>query len=91
MKKRDLVERVSERVGISKRSADEVVSAFVNSITESLSKGERVVLMGFGSFMIRERAKRKGRNPKTGKELTIPARKVVRFYPGNEMWKKIGK
>lgn len=91
MKKAELVAKVAARAGVTKASAERCVNAFVDILAEALSKGERVALPGLGVFKVRERAARKGRNPQTGKEITIPARKVVVFTPGKPLKEKVNK
>jgi DNA-binding protein HU-beta len=79
MNKSQLVSAVAEKAGIKKVVAEKAVNAAIEAIAEAIAKGERVAIPGLGVFNIRERKARKGRNPKTGKEITIPARKVVSF------------
>jgi DNA-binding protein HU-beta len=80
--KTDLVIAVAERTGLRSDKADAVVSAFVELITNALSRNESVALTGFGSFTLAPRAARTGRNPSTGAELTIAAHQRVVFKPG---------
>lgn len=82
MTKVELINAVAERSGLSKKDAGVVVDAVFNEITEALSKGERVQLVGFGTFEVRERAARRGRNPQTGEELSIAARRTPAFKAG---------
>ncbi|MGB9767269.1 MAG: HU family DNA-binding protein [Sulfurihydrogenibium sp.] len=79
MNKSQLVSAVAEKAGIKKVVAEKAVNAAIEAVAEAIAKGERVAIPGLGVFNIRERKARKGRNPKTGKEITIPARKVVSF------------
>lgn len=85
MNKAELVAAVAAKTGATKKAAEESVNAFVEAVTESLKKGEKVQLVGFGSFEIRERAARKGRNPQTKEELIIPASKAPVFKAGKQL------
>ncbi|MBP6080956.1 MULTISPECIES: nucleoid-associated protein HU-beta [unclassified Providencia] len=82
MNKSQLIDQIASDSNISKAAAGRVVDAFVASVTGSLSKGDDVALVGFGTFSVRERAARTGRNPQTGKEIQIAAAKVPAFRPG---------
>ena len=82
MNKAELINLVSEKAEISKKDADAIVSATVESIMESVAGGEKVSLVGFGSFEPRERKARNGRNPQTGKTIQIPATTVPAFSAG---------
>jgi DNA-binding protein HU-beta len=86
MNKADLIEAVAGVVSTKKEAAD-AVDKVLESITKSLKKGEAVTLVGFGTFKVAKRKKRKGRNPRTGKEITIPAKKVPVFKAGSELKK----
>jgi DNA-binding protein HU-beta len=70
---------------MTKADAKKALDAFIASTTKALKKGDRVALVGFGSFAVSKRSARTGRNPQTGKEISIPAKKVVRFKPGSEL------
>ncbi|WP_100010791.1 HU family DNA-binding protein [Lentibacillus sediminis] len=85
MNKTDLVNAVAERSDLSKKDAAEAVDAVFDSVMDSLTKGEKVQLIGFGNFEVRERSARKGRNPQTGEEIEIPASKVPAFKPGKAL------
>jgi integration host factor subunit beta len=85
MTKAELVEEVSKSSNLSKKDAEIVVQTVLNSIVESLKKGEKVELRGFGSFRIRSRQARQGRNPKTGNMVKVPAKRVPYFKPGKEL------
>ncbi|MFB5662148.1 HU family DNA-binding protein [Alteribacillus sp. HJP-4] len=85
MNKTDLINSVSEQADISKKDASKAVDAVFDSITDSLKKGDKIQLVGFGSFEVRERAARKGRNPQTGEEIKIPATKNPAFRPGKQL------
>ncbi len=82
MNKGELVDSVAEKASVTKKQADSVISAVVESIMEAVSSGEKVTLVGFGSFESRERKEREGRNPKTGEKMVIPATKVPAFSAG---------
>ena len=83
--KTELVNSVASAANLTKKDAAAAVDAVFASIQENLSKGEKVQLIGFGNFEVRERAARKGRNPQTGKELDIPASKVPAFKAGKAL------
>jgi DNA-binding protein HU-beta len=83
--KTDLINAVSESANLTKKEAGLAVDAVFESIQKSLSNGEKVQLIGFGNFEVRERAARKGRNPQTGKEIEIPASKVPGFKAGKAL------
>ncbi len=82
MTKADLITRVAKRTKTSQAMANRVVDAALGEIRTLLGKGGSISFTGFGSFSVTKRAKRKGRNPQTGKEMTIAATKVARFRPG---------
>ena len=82
MTKADLVDAVAAGTDLSKRQASDIVDRVLCEIRDALVNGEKVQLIPFGSFVVRERKKREGRNPKTGVKLTIPARKVPAFTAG---------
>jgi DNA-binding protein HU-beta len=82
MKKADLVNRMAEKAELNKKQAEAALDAFVETVREALQNGERVQLIGFGTFEVRDRAARKGRNPGTGEEILIPASKVPAFKAG---------
>ena len=85
MNKAELIDAMASDAGISKADAKRALDAFVSSTTGALKKGDRVALVGFGSFSISARAARKGRNPQTGKEIKIAAKNVVKFKAGAEL------
>ncbi len=89
MNKAELVEAIASEAGLSKAAAKSALDAFINTTTSALKSGDRVALVGFGSFSVSERAARKGRNPQTGKEINIAAKKVVRFKAGAELSDKV--
>ena len=81
MTKADLIELIYERIGFSKKEAAQAVETVLESIKGSLEQGEVVKIVGFGNFIVRRKMARKGRNPKTGEEVTITPRQVVTFKP----------
>ncbi len=89
LNKAELIESIAAEAKISKADAKRALDAFVNSTTKALKKGERVALVGFGTFSITKRAARKGRNPQTGKEIKIAAKKVVKFKAGADLQSKV--
>ncbi|MBX6351248.1 MAG: HU family DNA-binding protein [Clostridia bacterium] len=91
MNKSQLVQRVAEQTGITKRQAGQVVNAVFDSIRSSLQSGNRVSLVGFGSFEVRQRKARQGRNPRTGQRLRINARRVPVFRAGRPLRDAVNK
>ena len=91
MNKGDLVDAIAEKSGVTKKHADIILTAALESIIEAVSEGEKVTLVGFGTFEPRERKEREGRNPKTGEALTIPATVVPAFSAGKLFKEKIAK
>ena len=91
MNKSELIAEVAAKAEITKKDADAAVGAVIESITEALKKGDKVQLVGFGSFEIRARAARIGRNPKTKEEIKIPASKVPAFKPGKALKDAVAK
>jgi len=89
MNKAELIDAMANGAGISKADAKKSLHAFIGATTDALKNGDRVALVGFGSFSVSTRAARKGRNPQTGKEIDIPAKKVVKFKSGAELAKGI--
>lgn len=89
MTKAELVAKVAEEAGTTKAQAERCVNSFVEALVEALAKGERVALPGLGVFNVKERAARKGRNPRTGEEITISARKVVTFHAAKVLKEKV--
>ncbi|MET4694256.1 HU family DNA-binding protein [Endozoicomonas lisbonensis] len=85
MNKKELVEQVADRSGLSKNKAELVVNTFIHQTQDSLSMGNALQLIGFGTFSVTDRAARKGRNPQTGQEIHIPACKMPQFKPGNKL------
>lgn len=85
MNKGDLVSAMAEVTGMTKKGTAAAVDAFIEVVSETLEKGEDVALVGFGTFKVKERAARKGRNPQTGEEIDIPASNVVSFKVGKTL------
>ena len=85
MTKAELVEDVARAAELTKKDAERLVELVFESIIETLNNGEKIELRGFGSFRVRERGARRGRNPKTGAPVDIPAKRVPYFKPGKEM------
>jgi len=85
MNKSDLVAAMAAKTGDTKKGAEELLNAFVDVVTEALVKGDKVQLVGFGSFEVRKRAARKGRNPQTKEEIKIPASKAPVFKAGKAL------
>ena len=82
MNKSELIAAVAGQTGLSKAATERVIQSFTSSIQDALAKGDDVSLIGFGTFTVRSRAARSGRNPQTGKEIKIAASKVPAFKPG---------
>lgn len=91
MNKTELIAAVAEKAGLSKKDADAAVSAVFDAVTAELAKGEKVQLIGFGTFEVRERAEKTGRNPRTGETMTIPASKVPAFKAGAALKNAVAK
>lgn len=90
MTKADLVGAMASKAGISKAAAEKALKAFTDSVTTALKKGEKVSLVGFGSFEVSRRAARTGRNPRTGAEIRIKATTVPKFRPGKGLKDAVG-
>ena len=82
MNKTELVAAIAEKSGLTKKDAEVVINAFTETLVEELKKGEKVQLVGFGTFEVSERAARTGRNPHTGEAMEIAASKTPKFHPG---------
>jgi len=91
MNKGELVDAIAAESKLSKASAEKALDAFVNQTTKALKGGNRVALVGFGSFSVVKRAARNGRNPQTGKAIKIAAKKVAKFKAGSELAGKVNK
>ena len=89
MNKAELIEAMASNANLTKADAKRALDAFIDTTSSALKKGDRVALVGFGSFSVSQRSARKGRNPQTGKEITIAAKKVVRFKAGSELASKV--
>lgn len=87
--KTDLVAKVAEATGLTKKDSEQAISAIFEAITNYLANGEKVQLIGFGNFEVRKRAERKGRNPQSGESITIPASKVPAFKAGKALKEEI--
>ncbi len=90
MTKADLIQKVAKKTNTSQAMTGNVIDMTLNEIRTLLGKGGSISFTGFGSFSVAKRAKRKGRNPQTGKEMTIPASKVARFRPGKGLREAVG-
>jgi DNA-binding protein HU-beta len=84
MNKDELITAISAKTGLSKKSAQETLDAVLDTITDMVRDGDKVAISGFGTFLLVQRAARKARNPKTGQEIQIAARKLPRFVPGKK-------
>jgi len=89
MTKADLIAYVAKKASLTNKASRDAVAAVLGAVTDSLKKGEKVVVTGFGTFSVRARAARKGRNPQTGAEISIPARKTPGFTAGKALKKAI--
>lgn len=89
MTKRELIDIVAKKANLTNKAARDAFQAVINSIRDALKRGEKVVITGFGTFSIRKRAARTGRNPKTGEKITISARKAPGFTPGKTLKKAV--
>jgi len=85
MNKGELVEKVAEECALSKAAAEQVVVSIFGAITDAMAAGDKVTLVGFGTFSVSERAAREGRNPQSGETMSIPAKKVVKFKAGAKL------
>jgi len=91
MTKAELIEALTEKTALKKRDVSDVVDNLLEIVKSALQKGEKVQLIPFGSFEVRDRKKREGRNPKTGERLTIPARRVPAFHAGKDLREAVNK
>lgn len=85
MNKSDLVDSMAKAAGISKAASEKALGGMLTAITKSLKKGDKVTLVGFGTFSVAKRAARQGRNPQTGKPIKIKAKKVAKFKAGSKL------
>lgn len=88
MTKIDIIDRIHQKIGLSKKEASEVVELIFETIKSNLEKGEKIKISGFGNFVVRSKRPRIGRNPQTGEEIEISARKVLTFKP-SQVLKKV--
>lgn len=91
MNKTDLINKVAEATQMTKKDASKSVEAVLESIAGALREGEKVQLIGFGNFEVKDKPERKGRNPRTGEEMIIPARKSVSFKAGKQLREEVNK
>lgn len=89
MKKADLIDKIAGECEVTKRKAELAVNTFTSEIGAALSKGDKVTLVGFGTFSVKKRAARKARNPRTGATINVPAKKVPRFQPGAKLRSRV--
>jgi integration host factor subunit alpha len=87
--KADMAEKLFEELGLNKREAKELVEVFFEQLRSALEQGESIKLSGFGNFVLRNKNQRPGRNPKTGQDIPITARRVVTFRPGQKLKAKV--
>lgn len=85
MNKTELISELAQKVNMTKKDAEKVVNAFFSTVEDALKSGDKVQLIGFGTFEVRERQARKGRNPQTGEEISIPAARVPAFKAGKAL------
>ncbi|TET30871.1 HU family DNA-binding protein [Candidatus Aerophobetes bacterium] len=85
MNKAELVEEVAAEIGLTKKEVNNAVDAMTSAITDSLARGEKVTLVGFGTFLVQKRKARQGVNPQTGARISIPAKDVPKFKPGRSL------
>lgn len=91
MNKAELIASMAEKCELTKKDTEKALKAFMDTVQESLSKGEKVQLVGFGTFEVRQRAARVGRNPRTKEEIKIPASKAPVFKPGKDLKESVNK
>ena len=89
MTKAELVGQIASEGGITKSQAEKAVDGFVSAVSDALATGDKITLVGFGTFSVGERSKREGRNPRTGEKIKIPASKVVKFKAGKSLSEKV--
>jgi len=89
MNKAELIAKIAEDAGITKTQANDALDSFTETVTKSLKKGDKVTLVGFGTFSVTKRAARNGRNPQTGATIKIKAKKVAKFKPGKELAERV--
>ena len=91
MSKKEFIEAYAKATGETKKRSEELVNEFLGTVEKSLTKGDTVQFVGWGTFSVQKRAARKGRNPQTGKEIKIAAKKVVKFKVGKKLADKVAK
>ena len=91
MNKTELIAAIAEKAELSKKDAEKALAAFIESVEGALAKDDKVQLVGFGTFEVKTRAARKGRNPRTKQEITIPAAKAPAFKAGKELKERVNK
>ena len=89
MNKGELVEKVAKECALGKAAAEQVLTSVLGAITDAMAAGDKVTLVGFGTFSVSERAAREGRNPQTGATINIPAKKVVKFKAGTKLFDSV--
>lgn len=89
MNKAELIDAIASKTKLTKADSKKALDAVVEAIGENLKKGDRIALVGFGSFSVSARKQRTGRNPQTGKEIVIPGKKVIKFKAGSELTNSI--
>jgi DNA-binding protein HU-beta len=89
MNKAELIAKIADDAGITKTQANATLDAFIDAVTKTLKKGDKVTLVGFGTFSVSKRAARNGRNPQTGAVIKIKAKKVAKFKAGKELASKM--
>ena len=89
MNKGELVAHIAESNNLSRVAATRALDTFLARVTEAIKKGDRVTIVGFGSFRVVERAAQRGRNPRTGQSIVIPAHNVVKFKPGRRLYNRV--
>jgi len=91
MNKAELIEQIALTTGVTKVTAGKALDSFLTNMGDAMERGERVIVSGFGSFHVAERAEQKGRNPQSGETISIPAHKVVKFRPGKKLCRLVKK
>ena len=91
MNKAELVAAIAEKTDLSKKDSEKALKAFIDVVTEELTKGEKIQLVGFGTFEVAERSAREGRNPQTGETMSIPASKAPKFKAGKALKDAVNK
>ena len=89
MTKAELVAKIASEVGLTKSQAEKALDGFVSAVSNALSAGDKITLVGFGTFSVAKRSKREGRNPRTGKKIEIPAKIVAKFKAGKTLSEKV--